>query len=102
VSLFYISTCGQGVVRFDTPASQLYVGSNAPANTPGFSGGYYGPFQSVTGIVQVYVNAGGFNVQSRDIQATDNPVTFPAGTTPLAVLNLDAVNRIQRITDYTH
>jgi hypothetical protein len=63
-----------------------------------FPGGYVGPFVSVTGIVQVYMGNNG--VQYRDIQATDNPANFPG--IPLALLNLDAVGRIQRITDYTH
>jgi hypothetical protein len=52
----------------------------------------------VTGIVQVYM--GSYTIQSRDIQATDNPATFPG--IPLATLYLDAVGRIQQITEYTH
>jgi hypothetical protein len=39
-------------------------------------------------------------VQCRDIQATDNPENFPGN--PLALLNLDTVGRLQRITDCTH
>jgi hypothetical protein len=100
---YYVSTSGQGVIRFDPPTYVLYVGiapGGAPATGLGyfFPGGYVGPFGSVTGIVQVYM--GSYTIQSRDIQATDNPANFPG--IPLATLYLDAVGRIQQISDYTH
>jgi hypothetical protein len=95
VALYYLSTAADAV-RFDTPTYQLYVGGGVP----GAPLGYVGPFVSLSGIVQVYMT-GSSAIQSRDIQATDNPATFPLGTTPLALLSLDAVGRIQRITDYT-
>ena len=101
---FYISTgpISTGGLRLDPPCYQLYVGILPGFSVLGFTSGYFGPFVSLTGIAQVYMT-GSSGIQYRDILATDNPATFPASAAfPLAVLNLDAVGRIQRITDYTH
>jgi len=100
VAQYYLSTAADAV-RFDTPTYQLYVGPVPGITTLGFTGGYFGPFQSLTGILQVYMSYAQSAIQYRSIQATDNPATFPLNSTPLAVLYLDEVNRIQQIVDYT-
>jgi hypothetical protein len=93
---YYIST-SEHAVRFDTPTYVLFVSTDPNFATQAGLVAIFNAPGSGTGIVLVYVSASS-GIQSKDIQPTDDPATFPGH---LAVLYLDEVGRIQKIVDWT-
>ena len=60
-------------------------------------GGWFNPGGTVTGMQQVYVEPTYGMILNRDV--TSQSSTFPAGSMPIAILTMDAIGRIQSVTD---
>jgi hypothetical protein len=97
VSVFQNYIPGPAQVQYE-----LYVGPGSVI-TGGIEcdwpGGYIGPFQTTTGLSQVYVNSGNGAIQFQAVTDPTQATVFPAGSLPIALVHTDAVGRIQQVDD---
>jgi hypothetical protein len=88
---------GPAQVQYDLfiGPGQVTVGGIAVS----WPGEYVGPFQTLTGLSQVYVNSGNGAIQFQAVTDPAQSTVFPAFSLPIALVHTDAVGRIQQVDD---